>query len=170
MTGAANAVISTVNKELNGMVPITSHCINIIGFLTRNGIETWEIPTKDYEILLGMDHLKPIIIEYMVEKHKYEAKNVPYHWTIFCLLFRKKLLFLPFNDTSAGLVLGSAFMNQDWKRENDFERYCKANLHNKICPVVDNRIRKTKSKCTCRLTYINAWTITTPIGVRPIED
>ena len=171
MTGAPDAVISTVNKEREPKVPHTADNKNmpaddVIGFLTKNGVNLCKIPTKEYEVLLGMDHQKPIIIEYIATKHKFEADDVDYHWTIFCILFRKEQLLLPFNDTSAGLILGSQFMEQRWNERHNFEYFCKNNLHNKISPVVDRKTRENRSirsKVTRKLVFNNAWTIVTPI-------
>ena len=171
MTGAPDAVISTVNKEREPKVPHTADNKNmpaddVIGFLTKNGVNLCKIPTKEYEVLLGMDHQKPIIIEYIATKHKFEADDVDYHWTIFCILFRKEQLLLPFNDTSAGLILGSQFMEQRWNERHNFEYFCKNNLHNKISPVVDRKTRENRSirsTVTRKLVFNNAWTIVTPI-------
>lgn len=164
MTGAPDAVISSVNTQFANNVPVNSGsnmpADDVIRFLNKNGVATWEVPKDlNYEAFLSVDHTKPVIIEYLCTKHKYEDDTGPDFWTIFCILFRKERLLLPFNDTSAGLILGSQFLEQDWDRLG-FKNYYKTCLHNKICPVVDSRPGKTQpSSCIRELKYLNAWTI-----------
>ena len=120
-----------------------------------------------YEALLSVDHTKPIIIEYCATKHKFEDEAGPHYWPIFCILFRKERLLLPFNDTSAGLILGSQFLEQDWDRKG-FKNYINTCLHNKICPVVDIRPGKANAKRSQirELKYLKAWTIAAKTGTR----
>ena len=169
MTKATDAVISSVNTQFANHIPRdrgdNMPADDVIRFLNNNGVKTWEVPKMTYEALLSVNHTKPIIIEYCATRHKFEDEDGPHYWPIFCILFRKERLLLPFNDTSAGLILGSQFLEQDWDRKG-FENYVKTCLHNKICPVVDNKARKTQSSVIRELKYLKAWTIAAKTGTR----
>jgi hypothetical protein len=111
---------------------------DIIGFLTRNGVELTPL-ANDYEKIMRTSLTSPIIIEYSVTRHSFESTDLPASWLQFCILFKKEKLLVPFKQKYEAINLGNQFNEQKWMK--DFTHYCHHNLNFRIAPVdrVDNK-------------------------------
>jgi hypothetical protein len=131
---------------------------DIIGFLTRNGVELTPL-AKDYEKIMRTNHANPIIIEYSVTRHPFESTDLPASWLQFCILFQMEKLLVPFNQKGEAISLGNQWTNQKWT--HNFTHYCNNNLNYRIAPV--NRADNKESKAIIRgLSFNDAWAITMP--------
>jgi hypothetical protein len=130
-----------------------------ISFLTTNGVN--KVPlTDNYETIMTIDHVSPIIIEYSVLPHAFENTDLPPSWLQFCILFKKEKLLVPFNVTGYAINLGKQFTQQKWTK--DFTHYCNNNLNYRITPV-DRADKKGDPKIIVRGLHFNsAWAITMP--------
>jgi hypothetical protein len=77
---------------------------DIIGFLTRNGVELTPL-ANDYEKITRTSHASPIIIEYSVTRHSFESTDLPASWLQLCILFQKEKLLVPFNQKGEAISL-----------------------------------------------------------------
>jgi hypothetical protein len=135
---------------------------DIIGFLTKNGVELTRL-SDSYETIMTTNHASPIIIEYSVTRHTFESTDLPTSWLQFCILFQKEKLLVPFNQKGEAINLGNQWTKQKWT--HNFTHYCNHNLNFRIAPVdrVDNK-GPHGSKSIIRGLYFNsAWAITMPI-------
>jgi hypothetical protein len=84
---------------------------DIIGFLTRNGVEL-TLLTNGYETIMRTNHASLIIIEYSVTRHLFESTDLPISWLQFCILFQTEKLLVPFNQKGEAISLGNQFIEQ----------------------------------------------------------